>query len=973
MHAHGNGDARAGEEAGTGPAPALLAIDSPAALAALLARLSPALAERVEAVLWSAHWPRRLVSRPAAALTEATASRAMREVSARRGGARPDPRYLVLCDDQAADVAVALLREPLPADRGLEPTLALAGARMAELLERERLQESVTQLEDAERLQRALYAIADMAGSDFDMPDLLRGLHRIVSDLMYAENFYIALYDDDGDQLRFVYFADTVDTLGPSLTEPVPMARIERGLTWYLIRDARPLMGTTEQLQQQVSGPLALHGADSVDWLGVPMLREGRVIGALVVQSYLEGVRYTHADMSLLAFVAEHVLTALERKRSQEELEQRVAERTRELAEANTELSREVAERQRGERLQAALYQIAALAGSDESADTFYRHVHEIVGGLIDAENFFIALLSDDGAHVSFPYGVDRTPTDWRERPFGHGLTEYVIRTGRTQLIDKARKRKLVAAGEVDAQRLRSGTRLWLGAPLLDVDRAIGVVAVQSYASTPAYDERDAELLTFVSSQIASSLQRRRAREALKEANARLEERVELRTRELRDQIAQRERAEARLKHQVMHDSLTGLPNRVYLRDRLERAIARVRREPERNFALLYIDVDRFKQINDSLGHLAGDQVLKEVARRLGSVVRDPDVVARLSGDEFAVLLEYVDLPETASKVAQRIVSLQGEPIDVGDHRLETSTSIGVAIGDRRYHSVDAILRDADIALYRAKQHGRNRFALFDDQLHRAAMDDLALEQELRAADDPHAFVPWFQPVVRLEDAGVAGYEALLRWQHPERGVLAPADFLQVAEDSGLIEQIDWQVFRQACEGARELLVPGQFVAINVTSRLLRLRDFDQRLLALLDASGLPPTALRIELTEHALFGDPDSVAAVLRRLRAAGVEAVLDDFGGGVSSLGSVHELPLRMVKIDREVIAQLDRGNAQRGRATVGAVLALTQALGLDAVAEGVETEAQRAFLWRMGCRFGQGHLFGRAQPLAHWLGAR
>ena len=973
MQPHGNGEAKAAEQSGTGPASALLATQSPAALAALLATLHPALAERVEAVLWSAHWPQRLAARPAAALGEASATRAVREVSARRAGARPDARYALLCDDRAADVAVLLLRESLPSDPGLAGLLAQAGARMAELLERERLQESVTQLEDAERLQRALYAIADMAGSDFDMPDLLRGLHRIVSDLMYAENFYIALYDEEGDSLRFVYFADTVDTLGPSFTEAVPMARIERGLTWYLIRDARPLMGSTDQLQQQVSGPLALHGADSVDWLGVPMLREGRVIGALVVQSYLEGVRYSHADMSLLAFVGEHVLTALERKRSQEELEQRVAERTRELAAANAELSREVAERERGERLQAALYRIAALASSDDSADTFYRNVHEIVGGLIDARNFFIALLSDDGERVSFPYGVDETDTDWRERPFGRGLTEYVLRSGRTQVIDSARKAALVEGGEVAARHASSASTMWVGAPLLDVDHPIGVVAVQSYAETPAYDDRDVELLTYVSYQIAASLQRRRAAEALKEANARLEERVELRTRELRDQIVQREQVEAQLKHQVMHDALTGLPNRVYLRDRIERAIAQVRRDPSRNFALLYIDVDRFKQINDSLGHLAGDHVLKEVSRRLESVVREPDVVARLSGDEFAVLLESVDLPETATKVAQRIVALQQAPIEFNDHALQCSASIGVAIGDRRYHTVDAILRDADIALYRAKQHGRNRFVLFDDQLHRAAMDDIALEQELRAVDDRRAFVPWFQPLVRLEDAGVAGYEALLRWQHPSRGVLAPADFLQVAEDTGLIEQIDWQVFRQACEGARELLLPGQFVAVNVTPRLLRLRDFDTRLLALLDDSGLPRTALRIEVTEDALFGDPESVTAILRRLRAAGVETVLDDFGTGTSALGSVHAFPLRMVKIDREVIAQLDRGASHRGRATVGAVLALTQALGLDAVAEGVETDTQRAFLSRMGCRYGQGHLFGRAQPLAFWLQRR
>ncbi len=951
---------------------ALLAARTPADVAALLPAAHPWLAERLRGVLWSAHWPREMRGWPQDPDPD-TAAGATRELSARRAGARADPHYAVLCDDQAGDAAVLLLPAALPPDPALADALALCATRMAGLLERARLHESVSQLEDAERLQRALYAIADMAGSDFDMPDLLHGLHRIVSDLMYAENFYIALYDEERDSLRFVYFADTVDTMGPAPTDEVPMAEIERGLTWYLIRDARPLMGDAAQLQRQVSGPLALHGADSVDWLGVPMLREGRVIGALVVQSYLEGVRYSHADMSLLAFVAEHVLTALERKRSQEELEQRVSERTHALAAANAELSREVAERQRGERLQAALYRIAALASSEESAELFFRHVHEIVGELIDAENLDVARVSADGTQVEFPYSVDQVDAHRRTRPFGRGLTEYVLRTGRTQLVDLERERELVAAGELAPDYLQSASAQWIGAPLMDVDRPIGVVAVQSYADHFVYDERDAELLTFVSYQIASSLQRRRAAEALRAANAQLEERVEQRTRELREQIAQRELAEAQLKHQVMHDPLTGLPNRVYLRDRVARAIAQVRRDPRRSFALLYIDVDRFKQINDSLGHLAGDEVLKEVARRLGEVVREPDVVARLSGDEFAVLLEQVDLPETANRVAQRIIALQQAPIELGEHVLQAGASIGVAIGDRRYHSVDAILRDADIALYRAKQHGRNRFVLFDEQLHRAAMDDLALEDELRAAGGGEEFVPWFQPLVRLDDAGVCGYEALLRWRHPRRGVLAPGDFLQVAEDSGVIEQIDWQVFRQACASARTLLLPGQFVAINVTPRLLRLRDFDRRLLRLLEDSGLAPSALRIEVTEEALFGDPESVTAILRRLRAAGVEAVLDDFGSGTSALGSVREFPLRMVKIDREVVAQLDDPHARRGRATVGAVLALTQALGLDAVAEGVETDAQRDFLLRMGCRYGQGHLFGRAQPLAFWMQGR
>ena len=300
-------------------------------------------------------------------------------VEARDGG--DVPAHLRILHDDGYHMA-AVLHCPDGCPDLLEP----AAHRLGEVLAIQRMQESVARLEQAEMLQRSLYAIADMAGSDLDMPDMLRGLHRIVSDLMYAENFYIALYDSERDSLRFLYFADVVDTQRLDPDEEIPLAQIERGLTWYLVRDRKPLMGSTAQLREQVSGPLRVHGPDSSDWLGVPMMREGRVRGALVVQSYLEGTQYTTAEMSLLAFVAEHVLTALERKTSQAELERRVAERTRQLAETNVELRREVAERERGERLQAALYQIAALTNSEDTSERFYRHVHAIVGELINAE-----------------------------------------------------------------------------------------------------------------------------------------------------------------------------------------------------------------------------------------------------------------------------------------------------------------------------------------------------------------------------------------------------------------------------------------------------------------------------------------------------------------------------------------------------------------------------------------------------------
>ena len=316
---------------------------------------------RGASVLWSTHWPRDIVCHPPQPRDSAVVTATIDAVvEARNGG--DVPAHLRILQDDGYHMA-AVLHCPDGCPDLLEP----AAHRLGEVLAIQRMQESVARLEQAEMLQRSLYAIADMAGSDLDMPDMLRGLHRIVSDLMYAENFYIALYDSERDSLRFLYFADVVDTQNLDPDEEIRLAQIERGLTWYLVRDRKPLMGSTEQLREQVSGPLRVHGPDSSDWLGVPMMREGGVLGALVVQSYLEGMQYTTAEMSLLAFVAEHVLTALERKTSQSELERRVTERTLQLAETNVELRREVAERERGR----------APAGSavpDRRADQQRRH-----------------------------------------------------------------------------------------------------------------------------------------------------------------------------------------------------------------------------------------------------------------------------------------------------------------------------------------------------------------------------------------------------------------------------------------------------------------------------------------------------------------------------------------------------------------------------------------------------------------------
>jgi predicted signal transduction protein with EAL and GGDEF domain len=358
----------------------------------------------------------------------------------------------------------------------------------------------------------------------------------------------------------------------------------------------------------------------------------------------------------------------------------------------------------------------------------------------------------------------------------------------------------------------------------------------------------------------------------------------------------------------------------------------------------------------------------------MASCVRHPDLVARLSGDEFAILLEQDDLPQAATTVAQRVLDALGAPMLVAGKELQVTASVGIAIGDDHYAAADEVLRDADIALYRAKELGRKRFELFDETLAKNVVDVLALEGELRQALLHDQFEPYFQPICGLDGGDrVLGYEALLRWHHPQRGVLRPGDFLKIAEDSGLIESIDWRMFELSCRLLLQHARTDTFLTVNVSALHLRHADFDRRLIQLLERTGLAPSRLVVEVTEGALLDNPERVRATLERLRAIGVGAALDDFGTGYSSLSYLHSLPLRILKIDRAFVQELDKGANTSSTTVVAAILALARALNIQVIAEGIETAIQHGALMAMSCEMGQGYLLGHPAPIAHWLEPR
>jgi diguanylate cyclase (GGDEF)-like protein/PAS domain S-box-containing protein len=429
-------------------------------------------------------------------------------------------------------------------------------------------------------------------------------------------------------------------------------------------------------------------------------------------------------------------------------------------------------------------------------------------------------------------------------------------------------------------------------------------------------------------------------------------------------EVTERKRLEERLQHDALHDPLTGLPNRALFTDRLAQALERAKRRPDQLFAVMFLDLDRFKAVNDTRGHAAGDELLKALARRLQECLRGVDTVARLGGDEFAFLIEEVEGPADATRAASRILADVGAPFEIEGQAVEATASIGITLGPRHYEQATDMLRDADVAMYRAKAQGPGRHQVYDRSMQERAAHLLRVEGDLRRALDRDELRLYYQPVVALASGKVVGMEALARWAHPRRGLLLPDEFIPLADETGLIVPLGRWAMSAACRQLRAWHehAPGLRLGMNLSARQFGQSGLVGEIEEALRESGAPAGVLDLEVTEAAITDDGERTATRVQALAALGVGIVLDRFGTGYSSLGALYRFPLRGLKIDRSFVQAL--GDPRAEAPVVRSAIALARSLELDVVAQGVETAGQLARLRELECGAAQGFHLGPPQ---------
>jgi len=827
-------------------------------------------------------------------------------------------------------------------------------------------------------MQSGLLKLSELASTVTDINSFYLALESVIKTLLITDSFHIVLANSN-HQLALAHCHNPLEK---RLLEHFTVNNWHHSLT-RIVYDGSEFVHCNSAERRDLIKGNDHPESTCIDWLGVPLIRGHQVIGVIALQSYDEKLYFDDRDCQLLQFIAEHLVTAIDRVRSRELLERSIKQRTQKLTATNSKLQLEIAERQKAVKIHKALLSIAEVTASSQDIEQFYSALHKEVNTLLFAKNLYIALVSPESDRIEFPYYSDEKLSPALPRKFANGLTELAIKTAEPLLITQNKIMTLVENGAVKSKPLNAKyskkimSKAWLGAPLIDQGEIFGVLAIQHYQNDNAYQQSDLELIRFVSHHIATAILRIRTQTKIQKSNEELEKIINERTQELqatnlnlRMQIEERRKAEAQLYHEAHHDALTKLPNRAMFSDRLTYALRHLKRHPNNRFAVLFIDLDRFKMINDTLGHHAGDLFLIEIAVRLQECVRDNDILARLGGDEFVILLDSLQSTEDVEEVTSRIITAIEQPFSVEGHTLYSNASIGIAMCNSQYNDANEILRDADAAMYQAKSMGRGRYVFFDESMREQLIANMTLEQELRVAVKEQQFELHYQKITNLKNDDAIGYEALLRWQHPRKGLLTPCEFLYIAEDTGMILDIETWVVKEVCLQLKywqdSVEQQNVFIGINLSDRHLTQANLVTKLITLIQENTDEPHRLILEFNESAFNQHTDLPLKGLRKLKEHGVKLALDDYGAGQSSFNFLHKYPFEFIKLDRSFIRMLN--NSEKKLSLVKALHDLGGYFGYRLVAEGIESADMLKKLKDIGCEFGQGYHISRPSKIEH-----
>ena len=831
-------------------------------------------------------------------------------------------------------------------------------------------------------MQTGLLQLSELASKVTTMDAFYPALVDVVSTLLIADSFHIALVNNQQKlSLAFCHNPQEQDLL----------SKLEQdgwlySLTGLVYRQQTAVhCNAAEQMALASANKVRLLDSSCTDWLGVPLKRGHHTIGVMALKSYDNKLYFDDRDCQLLEFIAEHIVTAIDRVKNREYLEQSIIERTQKLTEANQKLQQEIRERQKIEQVHTALLEIAQMSSTEQTIDDFYRNLHQRIKPLLPAQNLYIGLLTQDLDHVEYPYFVDERLLNPGIQPSNSVLLQLVLEAAAPVLVTSKQIKSLADVNQLSVKTINQQRQqdnmsaAWLAAPLIEQGQIFGVLTLQDYHDPNAYQDSDLSLIRFISQHIATAVLRKRRQQQAIENKIALERMVDQRTQALQQandklvmQIEERKKAEAQLYFDAHHDTLTRLPNRAMFSDRLAHALKHLKRHPNHRFAVLFIDLDRFKMINDTLGHQAGDEFLIEIAKRLKYCVRDNDLLARLGGDEFVILLDSPNSQEDIEEIATRIIDHVSLPFEIQENQLFSNASIGIAPCRQHYQNADEILRDADAAMYQAKALGRGRYVFFDDSMREQLIATMTLEQELRVALEQQQFELHYQEISNLNDPRPMAFEALLRWRHPSKGLLSPEHFLLTAEENGLILAIEAWVVEQVCQQLQAWQQHDDyqhvFISINLSGKHLIQANKVNQLIKLIEQSTEQPERLILEFNEAAFLQNTELALRALRKLKSTGVKLALDDYCSGFSSFSFLHSYPFEFIKLDRSFIKAIN--TSDKNLTLIKALHQLGEQFGYRLVAEGIESQNMLNKLQQAGCEFGQGYHISRPAQLASSL---